>query len=78
MSLFKNKKKNNDSVLILLINEKLNEAREKHEKHFYYPLDDKDAEYIKNYYLKHFQIIVEPDYKINNVIMYKFYGYSID
>lgn len=78
MSLFKNKKKHGESTLIYLLTERLNEAREKHEKCFYYPLSEKDVNYVKDYFMSHYQTVVEPDHKTNNIIVYKFYGYSID
>ena len=77
MSLFKNKKNDNKSALISLIDEKFSEARGKHEKRFYYPLDEKDVDMVRAYCLSRYGALVEVDHKTNNTIIYKFYGYSL-
>lgn len=79
MTLFKNKEKNkNRSAVLYSIDQKINEAREKHETHFYYALEDKEVDLVRSYCLSHYRALVNIDHKTDNIIIYKIYGYSLD
>lgn len=79
MTLFKNKGKNKNRPAVLYsIDQKINEAREKHETHFYYALEDKEVDLVRSYCLSHYRALVNIDHKTDNIIVYKIYGYSLD
>lgn len=79
MSLFKCVRKNkNQPAVLYSIDLKIKEAREKHERHFYYPLDDKEVDMVRAYCMSQYRALVEVDHKTNDTIVYKIYGYSID
>ena len=76
MTLFKNKGKNKNRPAVLYsIDQKINEAREKHETHFYYALE---VDLVRSYCLSHYRALVNIDHKTDNIIVYKIYGYSLD
>ena len=64
--------------VFFLIDSRIKEAREKHEKRFYYPLNERDVEAVRTYCLSRYGALVEIDHKTDNTIIYKIYGYSLD
>lgn len=73
---WKNKKKNLYPILHL-IEDKFSKAQAKNEPYFYYPLTEKEYPIVKEYFESHYGMIIEPDHKTDNIIIYKFYGYRL-
>lgn len=75
MTLFKKKNKNRPAVLYT-IDMKFKEARENHQNCFYYALTNNEVDLVRAYCLTRYHAVVEVDHKNDNIIVYKFYGYT--
>lgn len=71
------KKKKNDNPLITFLEERLEEARRRNERSFYYPLREAEVVEIRDYFRTHHNTIVEISHFNGNTKVYKFYGYDI-
>lgn len=78
MSLFKNKKKNVTNPAIIQMEERMRLAREKKENWFYYAIQEKDLQIVRDYFATHYQAAIDASYQTNGIIVYRVYGYKLD
>ena len=75
MTLFK-KRKNNSPALYVSLDKRLEEARRRNEKSFYYPLESKEISNAMAWGIRN-RVAIEADYIMDDKIYYKFYGYAM-
>ena len=73
MSLFK--KKQEIPAVIYSLENRLQEAKDKKEFYFYYPLWDYELDTVRGWAMRK-HIMVEVDHKTDKNIFYKFWGYK--
>ena len=74
MSLFKKKKET--PAIIYSLEARLQEAKDKKELSFYYPLWEHEVEVVKGWALRK-HVMVEIDHISDKNIFYKFWGYKL-
>lgn len=77
MTLFKNRLKKNTPAVIYSMELKMQEAKEKKELAFYYPLTDEEFKIATAHFLSKHHCLVVLDHMTDNVKIYKIYGYSL-
>lgn len=75
MTLFKNKKKRDYPVVIPVLENRIKSAIKAREKNFYFPLLDKDINFVRTYFANNYHATIELDHQTQGILFYKISNY---
>lgn len=75
MSLFKNKKKHDYPIAVPVLENRIKNAIKNREPNFYFPLLEKDLNFIKTYFYNNYHATIVVDHQTDTMVFYKISDY---
>lgn len=75
MSLFKHKKKYDYPIVVPVLENRIKDAIKAREANFYFPLLDKDINFVRTYFTNNYHATIELDHQTQGLMYYKVSNY---